>query len=127
AATLARGEGDTGDKGSSGSSASASATQAAGYRGPDPSRTMDPTACSEPQESYNDPDKIRVPNFQFKNLDSVKECFQAAGWKIEVKKVDENTYGDGTVMNQFPSAGTDVDPEDMPEIELSVSTGNPAS
>ncbi|MFJ6988324.1 MULTISPECIES: protein kinase [unclassified Streptomyces] len=127
AATLARGEGDTGDKGSSGSSASASATQAAGYRGPDPSRTMDPTACSEPQESYNDPDKIRVPNFQFKNLDSVKECFQAAGWKIEVKKVDENTYGDGTVMNQFPSAGTDVDPKDMPEIELSVSTGNPAS
>jgi beta-lactam-binding protein with PASTA domain len=28
-------------------------------------------------------------------------------------------------MNQFPSAGTDVDPKDMPEIELGVSTGNP--
>ena len=37
------------------------------------------------------------------------------------------TYGDGTVMNQFPSADTDVDPEEMPEIELSVSTGNPPS
>ena len=107
--------------------ASASATKAADYRGPDPSKTIDPTECSEPSESYNDPDKIRMPNFKFKYIASVKACFQAAGWRISIKDYDENTYGEGAVMDQFPSAGTDVDPDDMPEIELSVSTGNPAS
>ncbi len=46
---------------------------------------------------------------------------------MKTKPVDENTYGKDTVMDQFPSADTDVDPEDMPVIELSVSTGNPPS
>ncbi|GGW53775.1 serine/threonine-protein kinase PksC [Streptomyces galilaeus] len=105
----------------------ASPSQVAGYRGPDTAKTIETSECTEPQEAYNDPDKIRLPDFKFKNIDSVKACFQAAGWTIKEKDLDENTYGDGTVMNQFPSAGTDVDPEDMPEIELSVSTGNPPS
>ncbi|MGW2048732.1 protein kinase domain-containing protein [Streptomyces sp. NPDC001858] len=108
-------------------SSSPSATKAADYRGPDTSKTIESTECSEPQESYNDPDKIQVPNFKFKYIASVKECFQAAGWKMKITKVDENTYGDGAVMEQFPSAGTDVDPAEMPEIELKVSSGNPAS
>ncbi|MFI9755556.1 protein kinase domain-containing protein [Streptomyces collinus] len=113
--------------GGSSASASASAEKKAGYRGPDTAKTIDTEECTEPRESYNDPDKIRIPDFQFKNIKSVKACLQAAGWELDEKKVDENTYGDGTVMNQFPSADTDVDPEDMPEIELSVSTGNPPS
>ncbi|SMF62483.1 Stk1 family PASTA domain-containing Ser/Thr kinase [Streptomyces sp. Amel2xC10] len=122
--------GDDSDNGGGGkggdTSASASATKAAGYRGPDTSKTIEATECSEPTESYNDPDKIRMPNFKFKYIDSVKECYQAAGWNVDVKYIDENTFGEGAVMNQFPSAGTDVDPENMPNIELSVSTGNPA-
>ncbi|MEV7065105.1 protein kinase [Streptomyces collinus] len=113
--------------GGSSASASASAEKKPGYRGPDTAKTIDTEECTEPRESYNDPDKIRIPDFQFKNIKSVKACLQAAGWELDEKKVDENTYGDGTVMNQFPSADTDVDPEDMPEIELSVSTGNPPS
>ncbi|WP_037674986.1 protein kinase [Streptomyces griseus] len=113
--------------GDNNATSSATATKAAGYRGPDTSKTIDSSECSEPQESYNDPDKIQVPDFKFKNIDSVKACFQAGGWKLKLKDEDENTYGDGTVMDQFPSAGTDVDPKDMPEIELSVSTGNPPS
>ncbi|KUN81527.1 Stk1 family PASTA domain-containing Ser/Thr kinase [Streptomyces griseoruber] len=120
------GSGDD-EGGSGGSSASPSATKAAGYRGPDTAKTIESTECSEPEESYNDPDKVRVPDFKFKYIQSVKACFQAAGWKMKIKYVDENTYGDGAVMDQFPSAGTDVDPSDVPEIELSVSTGNPAS
>ncbi|MFD5745445.1 protein kinase [Streptomyces massasporeus] len=117
------------DKGGGGSSASASASaeKKPGYRGPDTTKTIDTEECTEPRESYNDPDKIQIPDFKFKNIKSVKACLQAAGWELNEKKVDENTYGDGTVMNQFPSADTDVDPEDMPEIELSVSTGNPPS
>ncbi|MBK3636615.1 PASTA domain-containing protein, partial [Streptomyces sp. MBT97] len=125
-ASLADGSDDDA-KGGTTSSSSPAATKAADYRGPDTSKTIESTECSEPQESYNDPDKIRVPNFKFKYIASVKECFQAAGWQYKITKVDENTYGDGAVMDQFPSAGTDVNPEDMPEIEIKVSTGNPAS
>ncbi|MFI8888969.1 protein kinase domain-containing protein [Streptomyces paradoxus] len=120
------GEDDKGGGGSS-ASASASAEKKPGYRGPDTTKTIDAEECTEPRESYNDPEKIQIPDFKFKNIKSVKACLQAAGWEVDEKKVDENTYGDGTVMNQFPSADTDVDPKDMPEIELSVSTGNPPS
>ncbi|MET9130655.1 Stk1 family PASTA domain-containing Ser/Thr kinase [Streptomyces antibioticus] len=125
--SLASGGDDSDNGGGKGGdpSATASATKAAGYRGPDTSKTIETTECSEPTESYNDPDKIRMPNFKFKHIESVKECAQAAGWNVNVKDFDENTYGEGAVMNQFPPAGTDVDPEDMPNIELSVSTGNP--
>ncbi|MBG0853831.1 protein kinase [Streptomyces spinoverrucosus] len=126
ALTLNGGDGgNTGGGGGASASASSSATEAPGYRGPDTTKTIDKEECTEPEESYNDPKKIRIPDFQFKNISSVRECLQAAGWQLKTKDVDENTYGDGTVMNQFPSAGTDVDPEDMPEILLEVSTGNP--
>jgi hypothetical protein len=126
AALLMNGGGED-DQGGGGSSASASASSSKkpGYRGPDTSKTIDTEECAEPQESYNDPDKIRMPDFKFKDITSVKACLQAAGWEKKINNLDENTYGDGTVMNQFPSAGTDVDPENMPEIELGVSTGNP--
>lgn len=68
-----------------------------------------------------------MPDFTFKYIGSVKECFNAAGWQMKVVEVDENTYGEGSVRDQFPTAGTDVDPENMPEIQLKVSTGNPPS
>ncbi|MEY9487462.1 serine/threonine protein kinase [Streptomyces calvus] len=114
--------------GGGGATATASATKAAGYRGPDTSKKIDAEECEEPQESYNDPEKIRLPNFKFKYIGSVKECLQAAGWgDFKIIKVDENTYGEGSVRDQFPPAGTDVDPENMPEITLKVSTGNPPS
>ncbi|MER7489272.1 protein kinase [Streptomyces sp. NPDC126497] len=114
--------------GDSSASASASTDKAAGYRGPDTSKKIDKEECEEPQESYNDPDKVRLPNFRFKYIGSVKECLQAAGWgEVKILEVDENTYGEGSVREQFPPAGTDVDPEDMPQITLKVSTGNPPS
>ncbi|MEW5354214.1 protein kinase [Streptomyces sp. 16-176A] len=96
-----------------------------GHRGPDTSKTIDADKCREPQESYNDPDKIRLPDFQYKYIQSVKECFQAAGWKLKITDVDDNTWGEGTVLNQFPAADTDLDPDNMPTIQLNVSTGNP--
>ncbi|MGI5513098.1 protein kinase domain-containing protein [Streptomyces sp. CA-106131] len=112
--------------GGGGSSTSASSSGVAGHKGPDTTKTIDTTKCTEPEESYNDPKKVRVPDFSYKYIMSVKSCFQAAGWQMSIKHVDENTYGEGTVMDQFPSAGTDVDPKKMPEIELSVSTGDPS-
>ncbi|MFB7242420.1 serine/threonine protein kinase [Streptomyces populi] len=118
------GSGDD-DKGGH-STTSPSSSAVAGHKGPDTSKTIDTEKCTDPTESYNDPDKIEVPDFQFKNLSSVKSCFQAAGWQMKVTRVDENTYGEDTIMGQFPSAGDDVDPKKMPEIELKVSTGDPS-
>ncbi|MFC0498062.1 protein kinase [Streptomyces mutabilis] len=108
-------------------SGSPSPSKAEGYRGPDTTKTIEKDECTEPEESYNDPDQIKVPDFTFKYIGSVKECFQAAGWSMEVVEVDENTYGEGSVRDQFPTPGTDVDPEKMPTIQLKVSTGNPPS
>nr|WBO79195.1 protein kinase [Streptomyces sp. SBE_14.2] len=106
---------------------SASPTVVEGHRGPDKSRTIDTEKCTEPVESYNDPDKVEIPNFTFKDYDSVRACARAAGWQVERKDVDENTYGQDTVMEQFPEAGTDIDPQNPPKIQLNVSTGNPSA
>jgi serine/threonine protein kinase len=128
AALLMNGGGDDDPEAGGGSaSASASPSKAEGYRGPDKTKTIETDKCTEPQESYNDPDMIEVPDFTFKHIDSVKACFNAAGWRMKVVEVDENTYGEGSVRDQFPVAGTDVDPEHMPTIQLKVSTGNPAT
>ncbi|MFD3927278.1 protein kinase [Streptomyces sp. NPDC058614] len=115
-----------GDDTGGGTDPSQSASVVAGHKGPDTTKTIDTEKCTEPEESYNDETKIRVPDFSYKYIQSVKSCFQAAGWQMSIKYVNENTYGEGTVMDQFPSDGTDVDPQEMPEIELSVSTGDPS-
>ncbi|MGW4020116.1 protein kinase domain-containing protein [Streptomyces sp. NPDC005009] len=128
AALMMNGGDEDPQAGGGGASASASATKAEGYRGPDTSKEIDKEECEDPDESYNDPDMVRMPNFKFKYIGSVKECLQAAGWgSFKILEVDENTYGEGSVREQYPPAGTDVDPEDMPQITLKVSTGNPPS
>ena len=66
-----------------------------------------------------------MPDFTFKNWDSVLACLQAAGWNYSKRYVDENTYGEGTVMRQSPTANTDFDPNDPPQIQFDISTGNP--
>lgn len=98
-----------------------------GYRTGDANRTVETTECTEPQESNNDPDQVQMPDFAFKNWDSVKLCLQAAGWSYDPKDYAENTYGQGTIMNQFPKAGTDFDPKNPPDMQFDVSTGNPPS
>lgn len=122
------GSGGGGDEAKGGGgSASASTSVVEGHRGPDTSKTIKSDECEEPRESYQDEDKIRLPDFRYKNIRSVKECLQAAGWKLKKVDVDENTYGQDTVLNQFPAADTDVDPKNMPVIQLDVSTGDPPS
>ncbi|MDN3023634.1 protein kinase [Streptomyces sp. S.PB5] len=125
-AALTLNGGGTDDDAKGGGSASTSSTPS-GYRTGDAGRTVETTECTEPRESYNDPDKVEMPDFQFKNWDSVLKCLQAAGWKYTDKDYPENTYGQGTVMNQFPTAGTDFDPKEPPDMEFGVSTGLPAS
>ncbi|MFI2641506.1 protein kinase [Streptomyces sp. NPDC018610] len=126
AALLVNGGSDDDAKGGgSGSPSATASSHAPGYRGPDTSKTIDKAECSEPRESYDDPDKVRLPNFQYKYIQSVKTCFQAAGWKMKITPVDDNTWGEGTVLDQFPTADSDVDQQHPPTVELKVSTGNP--
>ncbi|MFE2555595.1 protein kinase [Streptomyces sp. NPDC059352] len=100
-------------------------TATPGHKGPDLTKTIDVKKCTQPSESSDDPAKFEVPNFTYKNIQSVKDCVQAAGWKITTQRpVDEATYGEGTVLEQYPPAGEDITAEDA-EFTLSVSTGNP--
>ncbi|MFE0508988.1 protein kinase [Streptomyces sp. NPDC058964] len=121
---LSLNNGDDGTKGGGSSASSSASGHTEGYRGPDTSKTIETTECTEPSESYDDPKKIQLPDFRFKYIKSVKACAQAAGWTVKIVQVDENTYGEGAVINQLPAAGSDVAPKDV-EIQLNVSSGNP--
>ncbi|MFF2302203.1 protein kinase [Streptomyces sp. NPDC058128] len=111
--------------GTGGTGTQQSQTAAPGHKGPDLTKTIDPKKCSQPTESSDDPEKFEVPNFTYKNIQSVKACVQAAGWKIMTQTpVDESTYGEGTVLEQYPPAGEDITDKDA-EFTLKISTGNP--
>ncbi|MEW5629391.1 protein kinase domain-containing protein [Streptomyces hydrogenans] len=100
-------------------------TDSPGHKGPDLSKTIDIKKCTEPRESSDDPDKFEVPDFTYKNLSSVKDCVRAAGWKIKKQNpTDENTYGEDTILGQYPPAGEDISAKDA-EFTLEISTGNP--
>ncbi|MFF5975087.1 protein kinase [Streptomyces sp. NPDC012769] len=102
-----------------------STSTAPGHKGPDLTKVIEVKKCTEPQESSKDPSKFVVPNFTYKNIKSVKECIQKAGWKVAAESsIDEATYGQGTVITQYPRQGTDIAPEDA-EFTFQVSTGNP--
>ncbi|MEX0169889.1 protein kinase domain-containing protein [Streptomyces sp. LMG1-1-1.1] len=111
--------------GTGGTDTQQSQTAAPGHKGPDLTKTIDTKKCMQPEESSDDPEKFEAPNFTYKNLQSVKACVQAAGWKIMTQTpVDESTYGEGTVLEQYPPAGQDITDKDA-EFTLKVSTGNP--
>ncbi|MEU7070602.1 protein kinase [Streptomyces narbonensis] len=111
--------------GTGGTSTEQQQTATPGHKGPDLTKTIDMKKCTQPSESSDDPSKFEVPNFTYKNIQSVKDCVQAAGWKIKSQRpVDESTYGEGTVLEQYPPAGEDITAEDA-EFTLTVSTGNP--
>ncbi|MFE0760669.1 protein kinase domain-containing protein [Streptomyces smyrnaeus] len=109
--------GDSGDDGGSDSG---------GFKGPDKSRTIDSTKCTDATESYSDKSKVMVPDLTIKDLTSVKACLRAAGWKLgEVTTEDENVWGKNTVLEQSPDSLDDFDPK-KDKIDLTVSTGQPA-
>ncbi|MFI5616100.1 protein kinase [Streptomyces sp. NPDC051567] len=119
----------SGRKPSSSATATASApspgaTAKAGHKGPDISRTIDPAKCKEASKAYDDATKVNAPDLRYKNLRSVKECLQAAGWKYKIEDRDEAVYGEDTVLEQLPAAGSKVDKTGT-EFTLVVSTGDP--
>ncbi|MFJ4439731.1 protein kinase [Streptomyces sp. NPDC088923] len=97
-----------------------------GYRSPETDRTLDPDKCVTRTPLSWAPDKVMVPDVQYKYLKSAEACLSAGGWKWTVERVDDNTFGDGTVISQKPDPNKEVDKKDKPSITLRVSTGNPA-
>ncbi|MEV7546466.1 protein kinase [Streptomyces sp. NPDC089915] len=116
---------DKGDQAGPAASSSASASAKAGHKGPDTSRTIDVDKCKSPTKSYKDSTKVMAPDFRYKNVLSVKQCLQAAGWRYKITERDETVYGQDTVLEQLPASGDDV-PKDNTEFTLIVSTGNPS-
>lgn len=106
-----------------GSSTSASAPAKAGHKGPDLSRTIEEKKCKEARKG-SDPAKVVAPDFRYMNEISVKACIRAAGWKYDPKPRDEAVYGEGTVVEQHPSDGTEIDPTKT-TFTLWISTGDP--
>ncbi|MEU8431782.1 protein kinase [Streptomyces sp. NPDC029216] len=124
-AVLNSGEDDDKKTASPAASSSASASAKAGHKGPDPSRTIEAEKCKSPSKSFKDATKVVAPDFRYKNLLSIKQCIQAAGWRYKITERDETVYGQDTVLEQLPEAGTDV-AKDGTEFTLIVSTGNPS-
>lgn len=111
--------------GTGGTGTQQSQTEVPGHKGPDLTKTIDPKKCTEPRESSNDPEKIELPDFRYKNFQSVQACAQAAGWKIMKQiPIDEATYGEDTIITQYPPAGSEAKDEDV-ELTLEISTGEP--
>ncbi|MFF3323369.1 protein kinase [Streptomyces sp. NPDC002889] len=97
---------------------------AEGYKGPERSRTIDSTKCSDAREGQNDPSKVQAPDFVYKDLLSVKECAATRGWKINVEQVANAQWGKDIVITQFPAADVEVS-EDNATFSLQVSSGYP--
>jgi tRNA A-37 threonylcarbamoyl transferase component Bud32 len=97
-----------------------------GFKPEDKSKTIETTRCTDASDSYSDAGKKIVPDFTYKNLDSVKKCIKAAGWKLgEISHEDENIWGKNMVLEQSPDGIEYLDPE-KDKIDLTVSTGKPA-
>ncbi|MEW1723664.1 protein kinase [Streptomyces sp. NPDC093109] len=103
----------------------ASKSTAAGHQDPERNRTIKSTACSNAPTDGLDPSKVSAPDLRYKDLLSVKDCLRAAGWKWKTpKEVDSGQYAEDIVIEQYPSSGSAVLPNDQ-EFELTISTGNP--
>jgi serine/threonine protein kinase len=96
-----------------------------GFKPEDKSKTIESSRCTNASDSYSDANKKIVPDFTYKNLDSVKKCIKAAGWKLgEITHEDENIWGKNMVLEQSPDGIEYLDP-DKDKIDLTVSTGKP--
>ncbi|MGW1883403.1 protein kinase domain-containing protein [Streptomyces sp. NPDC001970] len=110
--------------GGGGSDPSASQTAVAEHKPPERNRTMDKEECTDAYEDSDDPKKVQAPSFVYKDLISVKQCIQAAGWQIKETRVDHPQYAEDQVIEQFPTEGTAVVPGSQ-TFELKIATGDP--
>jgi hypothetical protein len=92
----------------------------------DRTKTIDQERCTDAYEYYDDKSKVSAPDFTYKDINSVKDCLNAAGWKYDVEEEDENVWGKGIVLRQTPVSGDPFDPKDKTaKFVLTISTGKP--
>ncbi|MFD9813248.1 protein kinase [Streptomyces sp. NPDC059080] len=116
-------KGSTSDDSTSAYSAPEPTSPKVSTRPEDKSATVLSSLCTNPSHPYGEKQKIYVPSFLFRNLGSVKECMDAAGWKYTVKEVNEVLWGKNTVTKQEPSGFSSWDPDGGQPLEITVSTG----
>lgn len=103
---------------------SESAEPAGDFLPPDRSRTIDPSKCTDPREDVSDPSKVEVPDFRYKDVISVKECLQKAGWALETTTtVINGQWPKEAVIQQYPVKGTAMDPKTV-KFTLTLSSGS---
>ncbi|WP_406477883.1 protein kinase domain-containing protein [Streptomyces platensis] len=90
----------------------------------DKTKTVDSTECTKPDSPYSEPKKVYFPFLTYKNLDSVKACLDAAGWKYKVTEEDRGYTAKNTVIETKPASLERWDPKSGETIELTVSTGH---
>ncbi|GAA2581396.1 protein kinase domain-containing protein [Streptomyces tubercidicus] len=90
----------------------------------DKTKTVDSTECTKPDSPYSEPKKIYFPFLTYKNLDSVKSCLKAAGWKYKVTEENRGYTAKNTVIETKPASLERWDPKSGETIELTVSTGH---
>jgi eukaryotic-like serine/threonine-protein kinase len=114
--------GDTGSRETAGTGDTGGSSGSSKVIPPDRTRTIEASKCSDASEDGTDPSKVYAPDLRYKDVLSVKECLREAGWTWKVTTVDNPQYPQDAVVEQFPSAGSSVLPEEQ-EFELRVSTG----
>lgn len=94
-----------------------------GVKPPDRTRTIDSTRCTDPLTDPENEKLVRVPDFKFKDYQSVRECLRAAQWSYEVDEEPDPLWGKDTVLDQnFDDYDDYFDPS-KDKIELVIATG----
>ncbi|MFI7103808.1 protein kinase [Streptomyces sp. NPDC050161] len=89
----------------------------------DKNSTVTTDRCTNASHPYGEKKKVYFPSFIYRNLESVKACMDAAGWKYTVKEENDSLWGKNTVTKQSPTGLDRWDPDSGEPIELTVSTG----
>ncbi|MEO3839643.1 protein kinase [Streptomyces sp. B22F1] len=90
---------------------------------PDRSRTIDKTRCTEPMTDPQNEKLVRVPDFTFKDYQSVRECLRAAQWSYEVDEEPDELWGKDTVLEQNFDEYDDYFDPSKDKLELVIATG----
>ncbi len=85
-----------------------------GVKQGDPSRTIDPTMCTQATDGFTQDSggKVGMPDLTFKYIDSVKSCMQQAGWHLENQVRGRERLGQGHRHEPEPGALQRVRPEE---------------
>lgn len=90
---------------------------------PDRTRTIDKTRCTEPLTDPKNEKLVRVPDFTFKDYQSVRECLRAAQWSYEVDEEPDALWGKDTVLEQNFDEYDDYFDPSKDKLELVIATG----